>query len=298
MGFLSSYSAAAGKHLVSCFTSALQQLGWVEGQNLVVEYRWAEGKYQNIQRFAAELAALNLDIVAVNSTGAAQAMRKVTAPDGVPVVFMSVSDPVASGIVQSIPRPGANITGISNYFPADSAKLLETIRIIAPAATRIDVIHDPDNPGKALDMKAINNGGRAIGTTIVDCQVRGPDDVRKLFAEMKVSKPGAFIILVDGVTLTNRELIVDLVNRSNIPAIYQVRDFVDSGGLISYGLDFCKHFAHAAGYVDEILRGKKPSELPIEFPTTFELVINLKTAKASGIAIPPNLLARADEVIE
>jgi ABC-type uncharacterized transport system substrate-binding protein len=298
MGFLSNYSAAAGKHLVSCFTSALAQLDWIEGQNLVVQYRWAEGKSENNQRFAAELTALNLDIIAVNSTQAAQAMRRATAPDGVPVVFMSVSDPVASGIVQSIPRPGANITGISNFFPADSAKLLETIRIIAPEITRVGVIHDPANPGKALDAKAIKEGGGVIGVSVVDCFVRGQDDIKKLFAEMPASKPDAFIVLVDGVTLTNRELVVNLINRSKIPAIYQVRDFVDAGGLISYGLDFCQHFSRAASYVDKILRGTKPADLPVEFPTKFELVINLKTCKALSITPPPTLLARADETIE
>jgi putative tryptophan/tyrosine transport system substrate-binding protein len=298
MGFLSNYSEAAGRPLVNCFIRALAQLGWIEGQNLAVEYRWAEGKSENHQRYAFELVALNLDIIAVNSTQAAKAMREATTPNGVPVVFMSVSDPVESGIVQSIPRPGANITGLSNFFPANSAKLLETIRMITPDAARIDIIRDPANPGKALDAKAIEEGGRALGVQIVDRLVRGPDDIKKIFSERTSSQPGAFIVLVDGITLTNRTLLVDLVNQSRIPAIYQVRDFVDAGGLLSYGLDFCQHYARAASYADKILRGTRPEDLPVEFPTTFALVINLKTAKALNLTLPPMLLARADEVIE
>src|SRR3954467_13489457 len=189
LGFLSNYSEDAGKPLVSCFTRALAKLGWVEGQNMALEYRWAEGKSENHQRWAAELVALNLDLVAVNSTQAAQAMRKATPPNGVPVVFLSVSDPVESGIVQSIPRPGSNITGISNFFPANSAKLLETIKIIAPDITRVDLIRDPAKPGKALDARAIEEGGRAIGVGIVDRFVRGPDDIKKIFLEPRAPQP-------------------------------------------------------------------------------------------------------------
>jgi putative ABC transport system substrate-binding protein len=298
MGFLSNFTAKAGKELVGCFTSALGHLGWVEGQNLNIEYRWAEGKAENYPLLAAELAGMNLDIIAVNSTPAAQAMRKATPPNGVPVVFMSVSDPVETGIVQSIPRPGANITGLSNFFPANSAKLLEIIRIVVPKMSRVIVIRDAANPGKTLDTKEIKEGGRTLGLTVEDAGVRSASEIKMRFSEMEKARPDALIVLIDGVTLSNRELILELINQSKLPAIYQVRDFVDAGGFISYGLNFCQHFAGAATYVDKILRGEKPADLPIELPTKFELVINLKTAKAMGLEVPPTLLARADEVIE
>jgi putative ABC transport system substrate-binding protein len=299
MGFLSNYSATAGKQLVGCFTNALGRLGWVEGQNLSIEYRWANSVAENYPRFAAELVSLNLDIIAVNSTPASQAMRRATSPtDGVPVVFMSVSDPVASGIVQSIPRPGANITGFSNFFPANSAKLLEIIGTIVPKLSRIVVLRDAENDGKTLDTKEIQEGGRAVGVAVLDGGARNAENIKKRFSDMEKERPGALIVLVDGITLSNRELILGLAAQLKIPAIYQVRDFVDSGGLISYGLNFCQHFAQAATYVDKILRGAKPSDLPVELPTKFELVINLKTAKTLGLEIPPTLLALADEVIE
>src|ERR1035441_7890740 len=241
MGFLSNYSATAGKQLVGCFTNALGRLGWGEGQNLKNQYRWANSP--------AELVRLNLNIIAVNSTPASQAMRRATSPtDGVPVVFMSLSDPVASGIVQSIPRPGANITGFSNFFPANSAKLLEIIGTIVPKLSRIVVLRDAENDGKTLDTKEIQEGGRAVGVAVLDGGARNAENIKKRFSDMEKERPGALIVLVDGITLSNRELILGLAAQLKIPAIYQVRDFVDSGGLISYGLNFCQHFSQAAAY--------------------------------------------------
>jgi putative tryptophan/tyrosine transport system substrate-binding protein len=237
-------------------------------------------------------------VCAVNSTPASQAMRKVAPLDGVPVVFMSVSDPVESGVVQTLARPGANMTGVSNFFPANSAKLLEIVREVLPKMSRIVVVRDAANAGKTLDTKAIEEGGRGINVEVVDGGVRSAEDIRQRFAEVTARPPDALIVLVDGVTLSHRSLILELVERSRIPAIYQVRDFVDAGGLMSYGLNFCQHFARAAVHADKILKGARPADLPVELPTTFELVINLKAAKVLGVAVPPTLLARADEVIE
>lgn len=296
IGFLSNYSENSGKKLIRCFVEGLAARGWKEGTNLEVEYRWMDGKPQNGQRLAGELVSLNLDLIASNSTQAAQALRAATPLDGVPVVFMSVSDPVKSHIVESIPRPGANMTGVSNFFPADSVKLLEFIRLLKPGSSRVDIIRDPSNPGKTLDVQAILAGAQRIGTDVRDRGVRDENDIKALFAE--TNRPDALIVLVDGVTLTNRNLILKLVEMARMPAIYQVRDFVDSGGLMSYGLDFCQHFARAASYADKILRGAKPSELPVEFPTTFELVINLTAAKKIGVDVPVDLLTRADHLIE
>lgn len=298
IGFLSNYSEAAGKKLVGCFTAELARSGWAEGHGLSVEYRWMAGQPQSADRLAEELVRLHLDLIAANSTQAAQALRKSTRPDGVPIVFMSVSDPVASGVVESIPRPGANITGISNFFPASSAKLLEYIRMIAPAANRIEIVRDPGNPGKTLDATAIRESAKSIPVALTERPVRNATDIEAMFSRSGSQQPHAFIVLVDGVTLTHRDLIVGLINESRIPAIYQVRDFVEGGGLVSYGLNFCQHFARAATYANRILRGTKPAELPVEFPSTFELVVNLDTARRTAIEISSTLLALASEVIE
>jgi putative ABC transport system substrate-binding protein len=298
IGFLSNFTPSAGKELVGCFTQELAKGGWVEGKNLLIEYRWAGGNAENYPRFATELSNMNLDLIAVNSTPAAQAMRKVTPHDGVPVVFMSVSDPVESGIVESIPHPGANITGVSNFFPANSAKLLELIRTVVPEISKVIVIRDAANPGKTLDVQAIEQAARSVGVTVVDAGVRNSAEIKKHFLDMEQARPDALIILVDGVTLSNRDLILQLIDQSKIPAIYQVREFVDAGGFMSYGLDFCQHFARAAAYADNILRGAKPADLPIELPTTFQLVINMRAAKLFNLVVPSTLTALADEVIE
>lgn len=296
LGFLSNYSEQGGKELVGCFKTALAKLGWVEGQNVTFEHRWAEGKADRYSALAADLAAMDLDLIAVNSTPASQAVKKATAGKKMPVIFMSVSDPVQSGLVASIRHPGGNMTGVSNFFPATAGKLLEIIKTITPSLTRVVVIRDPANPGKTLDTEEIKSAGRTASVEVIDGAVRNAEDIKRVFVES--STPGAWIVLVDGVTLSNQRLILDLIGQSHLPAIYQVREFVDAGGLASYGLNFCQHFARGAAYVDKILRGENPADLPVELPTTFELVINLKTAKGLNLAIPPVVLARADEVIE
>jgi putative ABC transport system substrate-binding protein len=298
LGFLSNYSEQGGKELVGCFKTALAKLGWDEGQNVTFEHRWAEGKGDRYQPLAAELAAMDLDLIAVNSTPASQAMKKATAGKNMPVIFMSVSDPVESGLVASLRQPGGNMTGVSNFFPATAAKLLEIIKTIAPQLARAVVIRDPANPGKTLDVGEIKSAGRIASVEIIDGAVRNAEDIKRIIAESSAPLPGAWIVLVDGVTLSNKPLILDLIGQTRLPAIYQVREFVDGGGLVSYGLNFCQHFARAAVYVDKVLRGEHPADLPVELPTAFELVVNLKTAKELKLEIPPVLLARANEVIE
>jgi putative ABC transport system substrate-binding protein len=298
LGFLSNYDEGSGGALVRCFTNALASLGWVEGHNLHVEYRWANSVSANYAKYAGELAALNLDIIAVNSTPASQAVRKALPANGIPAVFMSVSDPVASGLVESIPRPGGNMTGLSNFFPANSAKLLEMIASVVPDASQVVILRDAGNPGKALDAKAILDGATQTAIKVTDAGVRDADQIRSWLDDLARIPNRGLIVLVDGVTLANQKLILDVAAALRIPAIYQVRDFVDAGGLMSYGLNFCRHFARAAVYVDKILRGTNPSELPVELPSTFELVVNLKTARAMSLSIPPRLIALADEVIE
>jgi putative ABC transport system substrate-binding protein len=296
IGFLSSYTAGAGKDLVGCFRKGLEQLGWFEGRNISIEYRWAEGRAERYAALATELALLNLDLIASNSTPAAQALQRATRD--IPVVFMSVSDPVASGIVKSLARPEANITGVSNFLPATSGKLLELLKFVTPNISRVMVLRDPANVGKSLEVQELQASGPTLGLTIEVFPIRNSEEIERVFSAGDLTGPAALVALVDGVTLSNRKQIAELARRNQLPAIYQTREFVDAGGLMSYGLNFCHHFRRAAYYVDKILKGAKPADLPVELPSTFELVINLKAAKAIGLDVPPLMLARADEVIE
>jgi ABC-type uncharacterized transport system substrate-binding protein len=295
IGYLSSFTAEAGKALVGCFQNGLKQLGWIEGRNISIEHRWAEGRTEQFQVFAAELARLNLDLIASNSTLAAQALQHATRT--IPVVFMSVSDPVASGIVTSLARPGANVTGVSNFTPATAGKVLELLKQAVPKATRASVLFYPD-PGKELDFKEIETAAKVMEMRVEAIRARTAEDIDKAFAVMAQERPDALIVTFGPVTLSNRERIVTLAAKNRLPTIYQTRDFVDIGGLMSYGLNVCQHYRHAATYVDKILKGAKPDELPVELPTKFELVINLKAAKSLELDVPTMLLTRADEVIE
>jgi putative ABC transport system substrate-binding protein len=295
IGFLSSYAPGAGKDLVGCFRKGLEKFGWIEGRNISIEYRWAEGRADRFPVFAEELVRLNLDLIASNSTLAAEALQRATRD--IPVVFMLVSDPVASGIVASLARPGANITGLSNFSPALAGKMLELVKSAVPQASRVFFIFDP-NPGKELDFKEIKVAANVLGMEVEALRVHTAEDVDNAFAAMAQARSDVLIVGADPVTLLNRERIKEFATKTRLPAIYQTRQFVDEGGLMSYGLNFCQHFQYASVYVDKILKGAKPADLPVELPTKFELVINLKTAKAFGLEFPPTLLARADEVIE
>jgi len=295
IGSLSGGSTAGTKDRDACFQDGLRQLGWIEGQNIVIERRWASGNTARLPGLAAELVGLKPDLLMTSGTPSAQAMQRAT--HDIPVVFNMVSDPVASGIVTSLARPTANITGVSNFFPAMIGKLLELIKTIS-GATRFAVLHDPSNPGKQLDFRVLQDNGRLLGVVIEPMAARSAEDVDAVFATTAQRPPGALIVLVDSVTLSNMQSIVDHSARLRLPVIYQERGFVELGGLMSYALNYCAHFRRAAAYVDKILKGEMPSNLPVELPTTFELVINLKAAKALGLNIPPTILALADHVIE
>jgi putative ABC transport system substrate-binding protein len=295
LGSLSGGSIAGTKERDTCFQDALRQLGWTEGQNILIERRWASGNTTRLPALAAELVALKPDLVMTSGTPAAQAMQRAT--HDIPMVFNMVSDPVASGIVASLARPAANITGVSNFFPAMIGKLLELIETVS-GAKRFAVLHDPSNPGKQLDIRFLQESGRPAGLEFEPVPLHNANDIDPAFQAMAKTPPGALIVLVDAITLSNRQSIVEGIARLKLPAIYQERAFVELGGLMSYALNYCAHFARAAAYVDRILRGERPSNLPVEQPATFELVINLKTAKAQGVNVPPTMLALADRVIE
>jgi len=296
IGFLSSYTAEGGKELVGCFRKGLQAAGWIEGRTISIEYRWAAGRAERYAALAAELTRLNLDVIACNSTPAAQALQRAT--QDVPVVFMTVSAPVDGGIVPSLARPLGNITGVSNYSPATTGKLLELFKSVLAKPSRILVLRDPANIGKLIDVRELQASAPKLGLTLEVIDVRNGEDIERALAAAGRSDGVGIVTLTDGVTLSNRARIVELTKKYRLPTIFQTKEFVAAGGLMSYGVNFCEHFRRAAAYVDKILRGAKPADLPVELPTTFELVINLKTAKEIGVSVPPAMLTLADQVIE
>jgi len=294
--FLGGASTSDGKALVECFRTGLRELGWIEGANINIEYQWAEGVADRYTRLAAEIVSRKPDLIVVTSTPGTQAIQRATRE--IPVVFIGVSDPVASGIVASLARPSENITGVSNFLPATTGKLLELLKIAAPGTSRAGIIHNPENPGKLLELGELRRAGQTLGVAIEALELRSSDALDRVFKMSAEVHCDALVTLQDGVTLANRSRIVGYAATNRLPAIYQIREFVEAGGFISYGLNYCDHYRRGAYYADKILKGAKPSDLPVELPTKFELVINLKTAKALGLAIPQTLLATADEVIE
>ena len=287
----------AVKARFACFREGLEPLGWIEGRTIAIEQRLATtARVEMLLEIAEEAARLKPDVIIASSTPAAQVVKR--AIRDIPVVFLMVSDPVASGVVQSLARPEGNVTGLSNFLPATTAKLLEFVKAIDPAARRIAFPHDPLNPGKRIELQILRESAPGLGLAIEPHELRAPGDIDAAFAALAKSPPSALVIPTDGMTLAGMQRIVALAAKLRRPAIYQTREFTEAGGLISYGLDVCGHFRRAAYYVDRILKGAKPADLPVEQPSTFDLVINLRTAKALGLKLPSSLLIRADRVIE
>jgi putative ABC transport system substrate-binding protein len=274
----------------------MRELGHIQGRNFVVEYRWAEGNSERLNGFATGLISQKVDLIVTRGTQAALAAKLATRE--IPIVFSMVSDPVATGIVTNLAHPGGNMTGWSNMLPETSGKLLELLKEAAPKVSRVAVLFDPANPGKLLEIREMKKAAGQLGLTLQSLEVRTTKDVEAAFSEMTKQRPDALIALSDTVTNTHRQRIVEFAAKSRLPAIYQVREFVDAGGFMSYGLNIVRQHGRTAEFVDKILKGAKPADLPVEQPTTFELVINAKTAKALGITIPQSILLRADRVIE
>jgi putative tryptophan/tyrosine transport system substrate-binding protein len=295
LGFVTSGTISAS-NFVAGFRDELRKLGWIEGQNIVIEYRYAMGDPKRLPEFVEEFLRLKVDLIVTTSTPGALAAKSATSET--PIVFSMVSDPVASGIVTSLARPGGNLTGWSNMLPETSQKLLELLKEIIPKASRFAVVFDPTNPGKLLEIKVLQADARRAGFTLQSLEVRDINNINAAFQSMAHERPDGLVILQDTVTFSNRKEIVELATTARIPATYQVSEFVDLGGLMSYGLNLTGQFRRSAVYVDKILRGAKPGDLAVEQPTMFELVINLKAAKALGVAIPHSILLRADRLIE
>ncbi|MEA2882739.1 MAG: hypothetical protein QOH32_1995 [Bradyrhizobium sp.] len=286
-----------GQSYLLAFQQALEPLGWRPGQNIEIECRWTGGDARLAETFAAELVALKPDVLVINSTASVIATRRVAGT--LPIVMAAVADPVAQGFVQSLERPGGNITGFAVEEPEMGAKWVELLKEIAPKVTHITVINNPDSaPFAKMFLPSIERVVKLFSVELAVSHIENEDDVRKAIAAAARRQNGGLIFLPDSFLASRRELIANLVADQRLPAIFSHSSFVRDGGLIGYGFDRSDIFRRAASYVDRILKGERPSQLPVQMPTRFDLALNLKTAKALGLDIPPALLARADEVIE
>ena len=284
------------KPRIAAFLHRLQELGWTDGRNVQIEYRWGAGSSDDMHKHAAELVALAPD--AILASGTSSLTRMLQATRTVPIVFALVVDPVGAGFVESLSRPGGNATGFMQFEYGLSGKWLELLKQIAPGVTRAAVIRDPAITSGIGQFAVIQSVAPSVGIEVSPINVRDAAAIERAVAAFAGTSNGGLIITASALSVVHRELIITLAARHKLPAVYYRRGFVDDGGLISYGPDLDEEFKRAAGYVDRILKGEKPGDLPVQAPTKYELVINLKTAKALGIAIPPTLLGRADGVIE
>lgn len=278
------------------FRQGLRELGYVEGGNVAIDWRWSEGRPERLPVLAAELVALGVDIIVTSGTQAALAAKQATSR--IPVVAALLSYPVRTGLVASLARPGGNVTGLTTVSPELAGKRLELLKTIAPAARRVAVLHNPNSPIERLGLDEFRPAATALGLQIVPVGAPTPDDLEMAFAAAAAQRAEALVVIGNPVNFKGRQQIVQFASTRKLPSIFEERLFVSEGGLLSYAPNFIEMFRRTAGYVDKILKGAKPADLPVEQPTKFELVINLKTAKALGLKIPHSLLLRADEVIQ
>ena len=285
---------AEGQGRIAAFLQELQQLGWTDGRNVLIDRRWAAGDAGRFQRYAEELVALAPDVILAAAVPSVQALQRATRT--VPIVFANVTDPVASGFVQSLARPGGNTTGFMQFEFGLSGKWLELLKQVAPDVTGAAVLRDPDVGSGTAQFAVIQAMAPLLRVEVNPVNVRDPSEIRR--AVEARSPNGGLIVTASAMAYTHRDLIITLAARHKLPTLYFDRSFVAASGLISYGPDYTNQYRRAASYVDRILKGEKPADLPVQAPTKYELVINLKTARALGLEVPPSVLARADEVIE
>jgi len=282
--------------LVEAFRQKLRDLGYIEGKNILVEYRYAEGDFDRVPGLVAELVQLKVDVLVATFSAAIRAAKQATKT--IPIVMVTLQDPVATGMVDSLARPGGNITGLTRLGRDLSEKRLELLTEVVPGISRIGVLLDTGTPGPGIGLKKYEAAARARKIQIQSVEVRGPNpDLEGAFREAAKHRARALITITSAMTIRYQKQIAGLAIKNRLPSIYEGSDWVDAGGLVSYASDDAESYRRAAVYVDKILKGAKPTELPVEQPTKFEFVINLKTAKQIGLTIPPNVLARADKVI-
>jgi putative ABC transport system substrate-binding protein len=295
VGFLGANTASVQRLYTAALIGRLRELGWVEGRNLTVEYRWAEGRYDRSAALVSELVERKVDVIVTHAPPNVVAAKRVTSD--IPIVFAAVGDPVSIGLVASLARPGGNITGLSLQSADLAPKRLELLREILPAMRRLAVLGNADSPNNVLERTEVSAAARALGLAVVVPEVRTSKEIAPAL-EMLRNRADALFVQTDPLTNTNRSQINALALDARLPTCFGVREFAEAGGLMSYGPSFADLFWRAGDFVDKILRGAKPGDLPVEQPTKFEMVINLRTAKALGVIMSSMLLARADEVIE
>lgn len=283
---------------VAIFRKTLSEFGYEEARNYVLDLRWGGGNISDFNGYAKELVAATPDVILATGSPVLAALTRET--NSVPIVFVQVADPVGGGFVAGLAHPGGNVTGFTNAEPAMVGKWVELLKEIAPGINRIALVYSPQgaSAGGSYFLKSFEDAAHSIGVKPIKAAVNGPTEIENAIGTLARDPNGSFVVIPDGLTLVHRELLLKLAARHKTPAIYPFREFVTRGGLISYGADIVGQYERAAAYVDRILKGEKPAGLPVQAPTKFELVINLNSAKMLGLAIPPALLARADEVIE
>jgi len=295
IGYLSSGSSTAVPRVIEAFRQGLRELGWVEGQNIVIDYRFAEHRYDRLPDLAAELVRLKVDIIVAPATPAAAAAKNATGT--IPIVMIGVGDPVGTGFIASLARPGGNVTGSSYFVGLEIySKQLELLKETVPKVRRVAILSNPTNPAHPSWMREIKGAGGSLGVQLQFLEARGPTEFDGAFAAMAKERAGALLVVADGMFMLHRIRLADLAAKSRLPSL-GYRELVEAGGLISYGPSLPDLWRRAATYVDRILKGAKPADLPVEQPTKFELLVNLKTAKALGLTVPQSVLIRADEVI-
>jgi ABC-type uncharacterized transport system substrate-binding protein len=295
IGFLGANTAETQSQWTAAFLQRLRELGWIDGRNIAIEYRWLEGRSERAAEIAAEFVRLKVDVIV--TAGDANVIAAKQATSVIPIVFAGSGDPVGSGLVGSLARPGGNATGLSNQQPDLAGKRLELLREVVPRIRRVAIMANIGNPATARDMREVQATAGTLGLEVVPLEVRRAEDIALTFDTLK-GQADALYVCTEPLVFTNRIRINTLALAAGLPTMHGFREFVEAGGLMSYGTHFPNLFRRAGDYVDKILRGAKPADIPVEQPTKFNLVVNLITAKALGLTFPLSLLARADEVIE
>jgi len=296
IGFLAGGSSAVAALVIGAFREGLRDFGWVEGQNVTIEFRFAEGRFDRLPDLAAELVRLGVDLIVAVPAPAALAAKQATGT--IPIVMISVTDPVGIGLVPSLARPVSNVTGGSFSVGIDIiGKQLQLLKEAVPPTSSVAILVNPNNPGHALTIDKIKADSKSLGLLPHLLEARAPEEFDKAFSTMAKDRVDALLVVADAMFQANRTRLAELAAKNGLPTMYTFREYVDAGGLMSYGPNLVSQYRQAATYVDKILRGAKPADLPVEQPTRFELIVNMKTAKALGLTIPPSVLARADEAI-
>jgi putative ABC transport system substrate-binding protein len=296
IGILGTTTASAQAQRTTAFTQRLRQLGWIEGRTVVIEYRWAEGRYERFAEIAAEFIGLKVDVIVTSATAPVLAAKQATSV--IPIIFAVAGDPVGSGLVASLARPGGNITGLSLQQADLAGKRLEFLREVVPALHRVAIMGNASSPMIVLELREFESTARSLGLEVVTLELGKRDDVPLAFESVFKFRADALYVCADPLVNASGREIITLAQGAGLPTAFGERDYVDAGGLMSYGPNLPDLYRRAAEFVDKILRGAKPADIPVEQPTKFDLVINLKTAKTLRLEVPPTLLARADEVIE